>query len=278
MSRSALLRFTRRRFTVLEILISIVVLSFALVGILGLLVASTRQAGQIVEDTFASTLARSVYESCRVGAREQSFIIEETSTRTMRGFLLIHEGVGDGTLPTLPETREDKTKLTGLRGSDNAIFLPGAPTGTNPEPYFVFPRPNGASDNANAGVDNFQVTDNAWGDVSLDRQRIYTLVDGNAAPTGVTITGGGAEPLPEIASQYGFCVVVRRAVTPNLLDASNDPLDWGSKGYVPDAQSSRDGLYELRIQVFRNFDPDPASKNHIPVRGGEYIGLLNLGP
>ena len=78
----------RLGFTLVEILISLVVLLVAIAGILSLLVASTRQAGEVVEDTYAATLARSVFEAVRVGVRERSFAIDRGDGVIVRGFVL----------------------------------------------------------------------------------------------------------------------------------------------------------------------------------------------
>src|SRR5438105_4394761 len=74
--RGSPLSASRRRskgFTLIEILISLVIVSVGLIGIMALLSHSLKEAGEIVEDTFASTTARSVYEALREGARNRSF-------------------------------------------------------------------------------------------------------------------------------------------------------------------------------------------------------------
>lgn len=276
----------RAGFTVIEILVAIVVLGLAFVGILGLLVASTRQAGQVVEDTFASTLARSVYDSVRAGVRDYSFAVNDGGV-TIRGFLLnLHtEDGGGAALPALPGSPDDTAALTALRGSDQVIFLPPPPGSggtsggggpTPPEMIFVFPRPGGVGENGGLGTDNFNasgtVTD--WGTANLTVTRTYQLDDGTAGTTGVA--------LPDNAGQYSFTIAVQRAAAPPLYvgsDAADTAGHWTGEDHIPKAAvAATSGLYEIRVQVYRNFDPSEDSPNHYPVRGGDYVGLIAVGP
>src|SRR5437879_7013508 len=88
-------RRSQRGFTLIEILISLVIVSVGLIGIMALLSHSLKEAGEIVEDTFASTTARSVYEALREGARNRSFIVREATPvpHYVRGFVWMHDGI-----------------------------------------------------------------------------------------------------------------------------------------------------------------------------------------
>ena len=280
-------------FTIIEILVAIVVLGLAFVGILGLLVASTRQAGQVVEDTFAASLARSVHDAIRVGVRDHSFAVNDgtwgtpAQPKVVRGFILIHEGVDDQTpLLPLPGSPDDVAALGPLRGSDQTIFVPlGSPpgsTGGGAEEIFVFPRPNGAAtDNAGSGVDNYLANPTQavnWdeeGTVPLDIKRTYAL------PPDPYVTGAVTGPTGQAdsSSQYSFAVVMQRAAAPPITDNTGAPLPWSSLNNQPPGPVARvDGLYEFRILVFRNFEVDVDARGHRPVQGGEYIGLIAIGP
>ena len=61
-----------RGLTLVEILISIVIVSIGIIGVLALVTATLKSSGIIIESSFASTIGRSVYESLRSGARQRS--------------------------------------------------------------------------------------------------------------------------------------------------------------------------------------------------------------
>jgi type II secretory pathway pseudopilin PulG len=274
-------RARRWGFTLIEILVSILVLGVAFIGVLSLLLTTNRQAGTIVEDGFAAVLAKSVYETVRVGVREYSFAVEDGGT-VVRGFLLPHEGVSTGTPPTLPLNRLDASSLTGLRASDEVVFLPSAPAAGQPELSFVYPRPGGVADNAfnnGAGVGKGKnnaidpAIDTDWGTAQYDIQRVYSV-----APPAPPLTAGAIPPKPDAADQYGFAIVIRRAEAPPLLDGAGVPLDWPTLEHLPRGYGRVDGLYEVQILVVRNFDPLVESRRHFPVTGGRFAGLVALGP
>jgi type II secretory pathway pseudopilin PulG len=275
-------------FTLVEILIPIVVLAVGLLGVLALLTGALRTSGGAVESTFAASLARSVYESLREGARRRAFMVEDGNL-LIRGFVFVHEGVKDRndlpppTLEDIPTTwgPEEKPKLDALRRSDFVIFLPVKPTAGNEEPYFVFPRPGGAeADNAYKG----EGRDN-WLSTRLDVRAVYRLRDTRPPPS---------EPRPEASDQYGFAIAVRRAMAPRLTNAG-EPLPWFNTtdpfaantgvyppGFYPPGGANpavaRDGLYQVEVLVYRNFDPeaDVESRHHQPVT--TFLGLVAVGP
>jgi type II secretory pathway pseudopilin PulG len=272
----------RARYTLIEILISILVLGVAVVGLLSLLIAANRQAGEVVEDSFAATLARSVYESVRVSVREFSFSVDEDGHR-YRGFVLVHDGVVDPgatapARPALPANSRDVASLVGLRGSNRIVFLPPAPAGDDFDSAYVFPRPGGPGDNGfdnGAGkplgkdntLDDAVATD--WGTATVDIQQVYSLS-----------SGAEASVAPDASEQYSYALVIRRAEAPALLDGDGAPLEWQEPelNYLPRGYDRTDGLYEVRVLVFRNFVAALQTKQHFPVEGGDYVGLVALGP
>jgi prepilin-type N-terminal cleavage/methylation domain-containing protein len=298
-------RVTRRRkpgFTLVEVLISLVILLVAFAGILSLLVASTRQAGAVVEDTFASTLARSVFEAVRVGVRERSFAIDRGDGVIARGFVLSHEGVGSpGDVPPqlLPNPGADQLPV--LQGSDQVVFLPAASPESDgvgaPDPTFVYPRPGGTTDNAPVpyGLDNALPEadaagiENQWGSVKLDVRRVYALpaagfalvADGDAEGSPGDVTGDGAADETAVADardQYSFALTVRRASAPPLVSPDGETPDWEAQGFTPAGLQRTDGLYQVRVLVFRNFTPERTARGHVPVVGGDFSGLVAVGP
>jgi hypothetical protein len=190
------------------------------------------------------------------------------------------------------------SKLPELVKSDFTFFLPNAPvtgpTGPGPgEDVFVYPRPGGAqTDNSPPpGKSNFidknQPQGYAGQLIYFDVQRTYELK--RRTPTQIAQSTDFYAAPPELADQYSFALLFRRAVEPVLTqnDDGKTPIAWTSDltGTFPPRgltnQSSgiaTDGLYQVEIWVYRNFEKNPVSRLHEPVRGGRLVGLLALGP
>lgn len=268
----------RRGFTLIEILIALVIVSIGLIGILALLTSSLRAAGEIVEDSIASTVARSVYESLREGTRKRGFIVRD-GTNYVRGFVFIHEGIkdsgGETAPPTVPTKLDDTTQLGVLRASDFAVFLPPEPT-TGLDKIFVYPRPDGAATENAANTDDSNSTDtNIHGQVlPLKIKRTYQLKE------------HPDKPAPnDVLEQYSFAFAIQRALSPRLTDAGTGaPIGWGTGPtldtsiFPPKNESRQDGLYQVEVMVFRNFEATPQARTHEPVNGGRFVGLLAIGP
>jgi prepilin-type N-terminal cleavage/methylation domain-containing protein len=299
-------RRARSAFTLVEILIATVILSIGLVGVLSLVVAALKTSGQVVESGFASTIARSVYEALRAGARQYSFVLQDNASppNTFRGFLLICDGVNDGgstTPPALPNPLDTattlSTKLTTLQGSDFAIFLPPPPatTGATNEIYYVFPRPEGSA-GATVSPTGTATENQSFADDSY--------------PTPRAGYGGAAEVVYDVRrvynfnSQYGYAVSIHRAAAPTLASSgvgiawadSSGNLDSTGAIYPPGGTSSpvnpQNGLYQVEVMVFRNFQPFAWTSHtdtsaavvgnqqamwYRPVPGGTFVGLIAVG-
>jgi type II secretory pathway pseudopilin PulG len=298
-------RLSRRAgFTILEILIALVVLGVSVLGVLALLVTSTKVAGEVVEDTFASTLARSIYESARIAARERGFAVTEPDPpnpdRVVRGFVLTERGMsntvpapgqplsgGNFTPPALPAGPGDTAALAPLRASDFTIFLPNDRDGTTGpaggNAVFVFPRPNGAAtDNAGRGANNAR-TDGAVDQrgqvIPLLVTRTYQLSHHPGSP----LITGPQTLSKEAADQYSFIIAVRQTRVPRLVDAAGKAPTWQDVDFVPDLSVAgstelSNGLYYFEVQVFRNFTADPTDPDHMPLPKGRFMGLLAVGP
>ncbi len=315
----------------IEVLIALVIVGIGMVGLLSLLTTSLKASSDIVEDSFAATLARSVYESVRESAHKRPFMVKN-GAKYVKGFVFLHDGVKD--LPTtqlnqsrppmVPVTFDTNvpdvvTKIDELRKSDYAIFLPNQPTaatgGTTGggggsavpgEDVFVYPRPTGADpENGQLngtgpgdlpGKSNFLDTPQkgyAGEIVYYDVQRTYQLKA--RTPSEVATGTNMYNTPPEVADQYSFALLVRRSVMPALTDNADDgrtPIGWAANGdflpgkfppRMPDAtfpleRRANDGLYQVEVWVYRNFEKEPASRHHYPVRGGRLVGLVALGP
>ncbi|HZU95882.1 MAG TPA: prepilin-type N-terminal cleavage/methylation domain-containing protein [Planctomycetota bacterium] len=322
-------------FTLVEVIIAIAIVAIGLVGLLALLGSSLSTAGAVMEDSFAATLARSVYDSLRQSARKRAFLVQDQNANFnfVRGFVFVHDGVLENASnlssspnpPLIPTKWEERvppnaggtlvndldgipvqTKLDALRASDFSIFLPayipasggGTPTGPGGslanEDTFVFPRPNGAAaDNAPTPTDpggktNFLSTPKPGfsAPIYFDVQRTYQL----SATTTPNAT------VPELSTQYSFAVAISRSSVPPLVDPTGLALPWtnasgavstsafppGSALNSPNGAITRtqrtDGIYQVEVWVYRNFDPVTTSRYHEPVHGGRLIGLLAVGP
>lgn len=273
-------------FTLLEILIALVVLAVAILGVLGLLVGTTKVAGEVVAETYGMATARSAYDAIRLAGRDRAFAVEEGAA-LVRGFVLVERGVsntvrapGDTTPPDatppppLPTGIKDAAALAALRASDHVVLLPRRPT-TGPASTYVFPRPGGAAADNGGLVDNALAAPIEAADgtqLTLDVKRVYPL----ALPPTAPVTGDRPASR-EMADQYGWALAIRCARAPVVSNpASTEALDWKAKGFLPDSSEVVDGLYEVRVMVFRNFDPDPAIRGHVPVV--TFAGLVAVTP
>jgi prepilin-type N-terminal cleavage/methylation domain-containing protein len=282
----------RHGFTILEILIALVVLGISLLGVLALLVGTTKVAGEVVEDRLAATLARSVHDAMRIAARERSFAVVE-GDRVRRGFVLAERGMSNVvptpgaaspaeaptfTPPPLPAGPADTGALAAMRASDFTIFLPSRPTTGEPS-TFVFPRPRGAAiGNADGGDDDRHATpvSNARGvPITYRIARVYPMSHVAAPP----LTGDDARPVDALDA-YSFAIIVRLAGSVRVdyppQPPPGDESVWPGKAFQPDEPEVADGLYQVEVQVFRGFDPDPEQAAHLP--RGRFGALLAVGP
>jgi prepilin-type N-terminal cleavage/methylation domain-containing protein len=276
-------------FTLLEIMIAIVILAVGIMGVLALHTATIQTSSAATNEAFISNLARSVDAAIHEGATQRSFILQE-GTSFVKGFVLRHDGVtaGKGLPPTTTPQGvlvDDGTwpphtiLLQQIRGADDVIFLPSAPTSGTPDPIFVYPRPNGAAaDNpdlgALAGVDNWLAQGVPGYDrtVFLDVKRTYVPTPPRAAP----------QPF-DPAQLYSFALVIRRASVPTLAAPRASAADTlklvaGDPGpsLLASTGARTDGLYEVQVLIYRAFDASPLSPHHTEVHRS--MTLLAMGP
>jgi prepilin-type N-terminal cleavage/methylation domain-containing protein len=271
-----------RGFTILEILIAVVVISVGLIGVLGLLGQSLKRSGKTVEEGFAMTLGRSIMAALRDGSRERAFMVDDPSTpKPIKGFVWLHIGLDTQDKngpPSLPTSPSDTGSLTALRKSDYVVFLPGKPA-TGPEPIFVFPRPASDPTSENtSGADDWLAPAAAPPNGDLNVSRVFRIPPPDGLDTRTPA---------DSSVQYGFAVSIQRAKTPNLVDASDNPITFANTTtfvmdtsvfppLLPSDSSFQDGLYTIEVMIFRNFETSITAPSHKPIQ--RYRGLLALGP
>jgi prepilin-type N-terminal cleavage/methylation domain-containing protein len=273
----------RSGFTLIEVLIAMFILSVGIVGVLALHTATVVNASKIAMESYVSNLARSIDAAVAEGVRQRSFVLQE-NWGIARGFLLRHDGVPTPTGPTMPALPTSLNDPTGtlinpLSSSDYSIFMPSA---ANPDPVFVFPRPNGAAaenpSGGGKGTDDWLTagTPGYAGLVYLTVTRVYQLPF--VAPSGNN--AGANNPAIDAGGQYSFALSVRRAQSPNLAGGAGPEsfvISGSGPTLLPQVNSPRtDGLYEVEIHIYRAFDPNPKSPQHVEVRN--FRTLLAVGP
>jgi prepilin-type N-terminal cleavage/methylation domain-containing protein len=259
---------TRRRrpaggdagFTILEILVATAILVIGLVGVLALFPAGIGVGKEVVEDSTAITLARSVADAIRSGMRNNLRVETRTGGVTFTYFIFKHDGVTPapqnrsredfrenyfillprhqpGPVPGLSEAERRKRAATGDRGKT-----------------FVYPEaddefPNGGGDPFRADDDKDEVT--PAGELIVTR----------TYPFGTTLPAFEADERSprvlvdqrdEVLKQYSYAFSIR----PSVWDAN---LDMHQGNYVPGGE-----LFHVRVMIFRAF-------NDNYVAGGEPV-------
>jgi hypothetical protein len=265
-----------------------VLASFALAGAaLGPMARTAADLDEAADDAFAASLSRSVYQALRASARDRAFAFDERANDgtpvKVQGLILIHDGVCDPARAASSEGAfvPPPVAIESLRRSDFAVFLPGTAPRTTADPIFVFPRPGGADADNSARASGLPGRDNRVAEkdarLPFEVRRVYRLADRPNKPK-------TSEP----ADRYGYALALRRATAPRIFEDRDGvamPLPWtNGEGaldpsvFPPKSAAPHEGLYEVEVLVFRDFDPDPRSPRHDPVPGGRFAGLLAVGP
>ena len=242
-------------FTLLEILISMVILMVGLLGILAVFPTAMRAAARAVEDTYCASIAQSVIDAIHLGMRTAHARYDED-----RAFILLdHDGVvdletdRDGLLASVD--LEKPASWDQLLGRDYCIRLPSHTelAAANRGKAYLFPRERPQDNAAGKGV---VMVRGPNGD-KPEIKKVYEL--GKKLGTDMSKTEQTREierrdPYP----QYGFAFTVRRtkAPTPEAPEPNLSAV----------APRKDVMLYEIVVLVFRNFRPEPMSKYNDPVR------------
>lgn len=243
-------------FTLLEILISMVILMVGLLGILAVFPTAMRAAARAVEDTYAASIAQSVIDSIHLGMRTAHARFDEQRAF----FLLDHDGVKDleddrgGLLANMDI--ESPQAWDQLLPRDYCIRLPAhteLETPTRGKAY-LFPRERPEHNAQGKGTVKVRGPN---GD-KLEVKKVYEL----GKKMGKEEPGKDPEKLAverrDPYPQYGFAFTIRRTKAPNPLNPEPN--------LTTVAPAKEVMLYEVVVMIFRNFRPEPMSKYNDPVR------------
>ncbi|MHC4390439.1 MAG: type IV pilus modification PilV family protein [Planctomycetota bacterium] len=259
-------------FTLIEILIAMVILMVGLVGIMSVYPQAVRAVNETIEKSYAAAISQSVRDAIGLGMREM-----RTPYPDWQAFILDHDGVKDldvdrtTFLRTLDladlkrETGERKPEFLTLLTKDYCVLMPRADEtepsgGSKPRGRpFLYPRKSPNDNTERKSPDRVPYTielpDGSLEEgEKLEVSRVYELGQKLATsedPNEFTQELDRNDPL----SQFGFAFYMRAARAPSV---DNPTPDRRQQDIVP-------GLYELVIQVYRNFDPEPSSKYNQPI-------------
>jgi type II secretory pathway pseudopilin PulG len=251
-SRAAGTARTAGGFTLIEILIALVILMVGLIGILAVFPNAIQSANKTVEDTYAASIAQSVFDAIQMGLRETP--IRDTTGKTV-GFIFYHDGV---------EVELEADRASGFL--DGAL-QPGQDAQLNPKKYaiffprttetagFIFPRENPAIDNP--GRRQIRMTRATVQGRSVNKvevKAVYTLgTKMKSAPN------RNESDLRDPYPQYSYAFTLEPATAPNPAGGAPVVVD---------------GLFRLVIRVYRNFDSNPNGRRYDPVR--EFVTNLAI--
>ncbi len=260
-----------RGFTLIEILISMVILMVGLLGIMSVFPAAMRAATHAVEDTYAAAISQSVVDAIRNGMRNaHAHYPDDTAF-----FVLDHDGVTvlDPANPGVTQLELDRragkfrnldldqtSAYTAIRERDYCILLPMKTEidGSGRGKAYLYPRLN-TSDNANRVSTQSVMGPNG---MKLSVKKVYMLGQylgqavqpppGQQPASPQTLALEQRDPYP----QYSFAFTIRPARGP-------DPM---APVPIIAQQSIVPNLYEVVVYIYRNFSTDVNSKFNDPVR------------
>lgn len=259
-------------FTIMEILIAIVILVVGLVGIMALFPAAIQSGNRTVEDSYAASIAQSVLDAINVGIRENRYD-RDWGSGPVHFFIFQHDGIPIQDFTDLAQPGGSGSYLQDLNveanarqaaGSDHRflILLPTNETDTGTTFTFIYPKDDIGSDIRNPASNGLNDTtrDNPSCTVCANEhvREIYRLGTQNAFETDLPAPAGD-DPY----EQYGFTIKIRRA----KIDANDDGRIDGSDPYS-------NNLFEVIIQVYRNFSEAPGSRYHQPIR--EFVTYVSM--
>jgi prepilin-type N-terminal cleavage/methylation domain-containing protein len=256
-------------FTLLEILIAMVILMVGLIGILAVFPTALKAANMAVQDTYAAAISRSVIDAIHLGLRASHARFDDGTSY----FIFDHDGTTDPNDPDgLTQLERDRkngmfndfdlaveSNLQKIVDREYCILLPMANEvdgAGRPKAYF-FPRQRPGDNRGRKGLEKMKTTrpkGNRDEEVEVDRdvRKIYWL--GRKLGKGAGLSEGTRErEEKDPYSQYGFAFTIRPAKGPSPTAPAQPP-------------SVVEGLYEVIVKVYRNFDANPKNPRYDPIR------------
>ncbi len=251
--RTPLRRMTRDRgarrrsgFTILEILVATAILVVGLVGVLALFPAGIYVGKEVVEDSTAIALARSVADAIRKGIRNELRVETKRGGVTYTYFVLRHDGVDP-----VPR-RRDREDPAGnyyillprhvpgrtIPGASHKDSRRAAATGRYGK-TFVYPESD--EDLPNGRGDPFRADDDKDDDPLVSKVYSFgtTLPENDPNLAGPRVL---PDQKDEVLKQYSYAFSVRSSI----YDAN---MDLYQGNFVPG-----DELYHFRVMIFRAFN------------------------
>lgn len=219
-----------RGMTLIEILLSLIVLVLGMVGILALFPAALQQSVESVEDTSAGMLAESVAHSLATGMRFSNY-----NAGTQQWEVTLTHDLGAGTSPSV--TSNSKSKYT--------FALPKLPTPLDPSKEWYHYPSDGPPPNP---VDAGKMVPISY-DPENDTKCVFKLgVDDWAKAT--TDNVKALYDNTDAYAQFGFAFDIRNVASTLEYKLSLDNPGTGKKYTVQEIQPDCK-MYEFRIYVFR---------------------------
>lgn len=238
-----------RGFTLMEILVALFVMAIGLSTIMAVFPAGIKRGNETVKDTYSGILAESVMDALKVALRENRFLDPEG-----QGTYIVfdHDGVTDD--PSTHNTKKPDWD------KDYILLLPEYFSRTETK-IFVYPETstnkNGGGSAAKAEDDGERVVEDRHGNMDPQIEMTYQV--------GQFLLKRAQDPevseyeKREIISkdpymQYSFAIKISRARTDSDRNGRID---------VNDAYSNF--LYQVTVNIYRNFNAEPKSKWYIPI-------------
>ncbi|MFH1422678.1 MAG: prepilin-type N-terminal cleavage/methylation domain-containing protein [Planctomycetota bacterium] len=253
-------------FTVLEILIALVVLSFGLLGILAVFPIGIQKTGEVIQDTISAIVAESVRDSIELGLNRARIMDENENI----GFIYLGEGVKkllEDEKKSLPAHINNIANIA-LDYDKTAAYWVQLPIGKDKK--YLYPRKD--SNDFEIGPRTPAPRNNPRVlrvfPVGADVLKIVDGIDPDDKSVKLTPTERrDAERDP--IHHYSYAFTLEEA----MIDTNGDD--------IPDSTSSDHSLYKLIIYVYRNFpaellkkgnqDAAFANHNHQPIQIFTYL-------
>ena len=236
-------------FTLMEILVALFVMGVGLALVMAAFPMGIKKGAEAVKDTYSGILAQSVTDSFKVAMRENRF-----DDPKGKGTYLVfdHDGITD-----------DPSKHSAKKpdySKDFILLLPEYFEATKTK-TFVYPETSGVMNGNGASTqaedDGERLVEDRDGNQILEITKAYHV--GQFLKKQLEDPDVSEYQKREIISndpyiQYAFAIIIKRART-----------DTDRNGRVDDRDGYSNFLFEVTVNIYRNFKPEPKSKGNRPI-------------